>query len=105
MKIDDLLFLGWLATVSFFAGIIGLINRAEHKNKETLVGKTLFLIFGGVSSVFVGFVAFEISFYYLGSQRLCVAISAFCAWMGTRLLLEVQIRALEFIRNYKKGDN
>lgn len=105
MRIDDLLFLAWLAFVSFFAGIIGLVNRAEQKNKETLIGKILFLFFGGISSVFVGFVAFEISFYLFNSQRLCVAISAFCAWMGTKVLLEMQIRALEFIRNYKKGEN
>lgn len=105
MKMDDLLFLTYLAVVSFFAGIIGLINRAEHKNKGTLMGKFLFLSFGGVSSVFIGFVVFEISFYFFNSQRLCVAISAFCAWMGTKVLLEMQTRALEFIRNYKKGEN
>jgi hypothetical protein len=62
----------------------------------------LFIGFGGVSSVLIGFIAYEISFYNFDNQRLCLAISAFCAWMGTRLLLEAQTRALDFIKNYKK---
>lgn len=102
MKFDDLIFMIILVVISFFAGIIGLINRAEHKSKDSLKSRLLFLWFGGVSSVFIGFVAYEISFYIYESQRLCLAISAFCAWMGTRLLLEAQTRALEFIQNYKK---
>ena len=98
MKLDDLIFTSILAIISFIAGIIGLINRAEHKTKD----KLLFLGFGGVSSVLIGFIAYEISFYNFDNQRLCLAISAFCAWMGTRLLLEAQTRALDFIKNYKK---
>ena len=102
MKLDDLTFASMLATISFIAGIIGLINRAEHKTKERLKDKLLFIGFGGVSSVLIGFITYEVSFYILENQRLCLAISAFCAWMGTRLLLEAQTRALDFIKNYKK---
>ena len=102
MKLDDYIFTIVLATISFLSGVIGLVNRAEHRNKETFTSKALFLIFGGVSSVFVGFISFEISFFYLQNLRVCVAISAFCAWMGTRILIEVQDRVLEFVRNYKK---
>ena len=102
MKLDDLIFTSILAIISFIAGIIGLINRAEHKTKERLKDKLLFIAFGGVSSVLIGFIAYEISFYNFDNQRLCLAISAFCAWMGTRLLLEAQTRALDFIKNYKK---
>ncbi len=102
MKFDDFIFTVILAIISFIAGIIGLINRSEHKTKERLKDRLLFLWFGGVSSVLIGFIAYEISFYLLENQRLCLAISAFCAWMGTRLLLEAQTRALYFIQNYKK---
>ena len=102
MKLDDLLFMCILSVTSFVAGVIGLINRAEHKTKERLKDKLLFIGFGGVSSVLIGFIAYEISFYNFDNQRLCLAISAFCAWMGTRLLLEAQTRALDFIKNYKK---
>lgn len=102
MKLDDLIFASILAIISFIAGIIGLINRAEHKTKESFRDKLLFIAFGGVSSVLIGFITYEISFYILENQRLCLAISAFCAWMGTRLLLEAQTRALDFIKNYKK---
>lgn len=102
MKLDDYIFTIVLACISFIAGIIGLINRSEHKNKERVKDRILFLWFGGVSSVFIGFIAYEISFYLWENQRLCLAISAFCAWMGTRLLLEAQARALDFIKNYKK---
>ena len=104
MKLDDLIFTSILAIISFIAGIIGLINRAEHKTKERLKDKLLFIGFGGVSSVLIGFITYEISFYFLQNQRVCLAISAFCAWMGTRLLLEAQSRALHFIQNYKKED-
>ena len=103
MKLDDLIFTFILAVISFVAGIIGLINRAEHTQKEKLKDKLLFLCFGGVSSVLIGFITYEISFYILENQRLCLAISAFCAWIGTRLLLEAQSRALDFIQNYKKA--
>ena len=102
MKLDDFIFTAILAVISFIAGIIGLINRAEHINKEKLKDKIIFLWFGGVSSVLIGLIAYEISFYFLQNQRVCLAISAFCAWMGTRLLLEAQTRALDFIKNYKK---
>ena len=104
MKLDDLIFTSILAIISFIAGIIGLINRAEHKTKERLKDKLLFIGFGGVSSVLIGFITYEISFYFVENQRLCLAISAFCAWIGTRLLLEAQSRALHFIQNYKKED-
>ena len=104
MKLDDLISTSILAIISFIAGIIGLINRAEHKTKERLKDKLLFIGFGGVSSVLIGFITYEISFYFLQNQRVCLAISAFCAWIGTRLLLEAQSRALHFIQNYKKED-
>lgn len=102
MKIDDFVFLVYLSVVSFIAGVIGLINRAEHKQKESLTQKIMFLVFGGVSSVLIGFVVFEVAFFYFENQRLGVAISAFCSWMGTRLLLELHNRVLEFIQNYKR---
>ena len=102
MKLDDLFFASILAIISFIAGIIGLINRAEHKTKERLKDKLLFIGVGGASSVLIGFITYEVSFYILENQRLCLAISAFCAWMDTRLLLEAQTRALDFIKNYKK---
>jgi len=102
MRFDDLLFMFYLALISFVAGVIGLINRAEHTNKESLKQKIIFLCFGGVSSIFIGFVTFEISFYFLANQRLCVAITALASWMGTRLLLQVQNRALDFIDNFKR---
>lgn len=104
MKLDDLLFMCILSVISFVAGVIGLINRHEHINKEKLKDKIIFLWFGGVSSVLIGLIAYEISFYFLQNQRVCLAISAFCAWIGTRLLLEAQSRALHFIQNYKKED-
>ena len=102
MKLDDYIFTIVLAIISFLSGVIGLINRAEHESKGTFSSQALFLIFGGVSSIFVGFVSFEISFFYLQNLRVCVAISAFCAWMGTRFLIEVQDGVLEFVKNYKK---
>ncbi|RBQ28413.1 phage holin family protein [Aliarcobacter vitoriensis] len=102
MKFDDFLFMLYLAVISFLAGVIGLINRAEHKSKERLKDRFLFLWSGGISSVFIGFVAYEICFYFTENQRFCVAVSAFCAWIGTKLLLEAQTRALDFIQNYKK---
>ena len=81
-------------------------KKAEKlaENKEKLKDKIIFLWFGGVSSVLIGLIAYEISFYFLQNQRVCLAISAFCAWIGTRLLLEAQSRALHFIQNYKKED-
>jgi len=102
MKLDDFIFTAILAVISFIAGVIGLINRAEHKTKEGLKDKSLFLFFGGISSILIGFIAYEISFYFYNNQRFSLAISAFCAWLGTRLLLEAQTRALDFIKNYKK---
>ena len=77
MKLDDLIFTSILAIISFIAGIIGLINRAEHKTKERLKDKLLFIGFGGVSSILIGFIAYEISFYSFDNQRLCLAISAY----------------------------
>ena len=70
MKLDDLNFASILAIISFIAGIIGLINRAEHKTKERLKDKLLFIGFGGVSSVLIGFITYEISFYFVENQRL-----------------------------------
>ncbi len=101
---DDIFFFVYLAVVSFFSGVIGTIHRAEHKVKDNLTGKVLLILFGGISSVFIGYVVFEISFFYFENQRLCVAISAFCAWSGTKVLLELQNRLLDFVQNYKKGE-
>ena len=70
MKLDDLIFASILAIISFIAGIIGLINRAEHKTKERLKDKLLFIGFGGVSSVLIGFITYEISFYFLRTEAL-----------------------------------
>ena len=88
--------------------VANFVSLAEgtnpYVNKEKLKDKIIFLWFGGVSSVLIGLIAYEISFYFLQNQRVCLAISAFCAWIGTRLLLEAQSRALHFIQNFKKED-
>lgn len=102
---DDILLYLWLIILSFISGIIGIINRHEFRKKGSLKDRLYLIICGGISSIFIGYVTFEITFFYFNSQRLSIAISAFCAWSGTKVLLELEDRLLDFIQNYKREDN
>ncbi|EFU69126.1 conserved hypothetical protein [Aliarcobacter butzleri JV22] len=102
MNINDFIFWIYMAVISFFAGILGMLHREEHKSKDNIKGKFFLLFFGGISGVLVGYIAGEACFYWTQSARFSLAFSAFTAWIGAAVLLASQKRLLEFIQNYKK---
>lgn len=94
----------YVSILGFFAGVIGTVHRQEHRDKNSLKARAFVLWFGGVTGMLIAYVVGEISFYFSGNQRVSIALSVATAWVGAKVLLELQNRILDFIGNYKKGD-
>lgn len=78
--------------ISLVGGVISLYE------KEKLKAGIRHLFFGLMASCFVGYIAYEISFYVFSSERLSIAICAMSAWSGTGLLISLRELLLEIIK-------
>lgn len=68
----------WVALVGFIGGILN-IGTSPHKSTGH---KWLNLIVGILSSMFCGWISFEIILYAYGHERLALATCGFFAWKG-----------------------
>lgn len=90
----------WLVLVSFAGGVVGFVT----KNSKTLEGKSwrqkLWILFVSmISSMFIAYITFEIIRMFVERQGVAVAIAGFAAYMGTDILIIIQERLVEKIKN------
>ena len=79
---DDLInkvgFYFWVAVVGLVGGILSLTNNDALKSGKAVIN----LIVGTVSSMFVCWLAYEITFYFTEKDRFSLAVGGFFAWRG-----------------------
>lgn len=97
---EDIRQLVWLFLVSFFGGLVGFVT----KNSKTLEGKswkqkTWLLIVSMMSSMFIAYITYEVLLLGIEKQGVAVAISGFCAYMGTDILIILQERLVEKLKD------
>lgn len=90
----------WLLAVSFTGGIVGFVT----KNSKTLEGKSwkqkIWILFVSmISSMFIAYITFELIRMWIDKQGVAVAIAGFAAYMGTDILIIIQERLVEKIKN------
>lgn len=93
----------WLVFIGFVGGLLRLKEKTKLSNCVGIKGKIICLLFGIISSVFVAYLIYEISYFYLNSDRLAVALAGVGAWMGTDGLIQIEKALLEFLKNKIKG--
>ncbi|KEA46563.1 hypothetical protein CR66_01630 [Campylobacter mucosalis] len=67
-------------------GILGSLVGFTKSDQKGLKAFSYRLIDG----VFSAYIAYEIAFYFLQNERLCMAICATAAWFGSDLLVEIR---------------
>lgn len=88
----------YLLLLGMVGGVLGIIHNNKLADCKTTPCIFATVILGCVSSVFVGYISFEICAYYSNSERLSLAIASICAWIGTDVLLIIKTNLLELIK-------
>lgn len=90
----------WLAAVSFIGGFIGFATKTHKTLKEKKLYQKIYLLFISIiSSMFIAYITFELIMTSIDNQRLAIALAGFAAYSGTDLLIIVQERVIEKIKN------
>lgn len=88
--------------VFLFSLVVGVISFFKKQEKDTHFSFRSFILGVGCSMV-VGYMCFEVAFFYFEKEKLAVAIAGLGAWMGTDALLELEIAFKKHL-NKNKGD-
>ncbi|CUU74380.1 phage holin family protein [Campylobacter hyointestinalis] len=78
-------------------GILSIFQKkklGECKNGRCWIGG---LLLGIATSVFAGYVGYEIANFIFANEKLSLAISCICAWAGTDGLLAVEQKAIDIL--------
>lgn len=101
---DEIKQMLWLFVVSFIGGFIGFATKTHKTLVNKKIYQKLYILFISIlSSMFIAYITFEIIMIGVESQRLAIAIAGFAAYSGTDLLIIMQERLIEKIKN--KIDN
>jgi hypothetical protein len=95
-------FYAWLLFVAAMGGIVAILTKANFaglSKKE----KTQKITAGIITSVFVAYIIFEITLYFVGSERLAVACAGIASYMGTDALVALGNVLLTLITKGKKN--
>lgn len=94
---DDLLnkvgFYFWVAVVGFVGGVLSLKNDS-HKPLHS--GKAIInSIISAISSMFICWIFYEVTFYFTKENRFSLAVGGFFAWRGTAWISTTVDKAID----------
>ena len=94
---EDLLnkagFYFWVAVVGFVGGVLSLENDS-HKPLHS--GKAIInSIISAISSMFICWIFYEVTFYFTKENRFSLAVGGFFAWRGTAWISAVVDKAID----------
>lgn len=94
----------WLFSVSFLGALVGFLTKTAPTLKAFPLGRKIRVFITGVlSSMFLAYISYELLKAGIDNNNLCVALAGFSAYLGTDLLVIIQERVIEKIKN--KIDN
>lgn len=94
---DDLInkvgFYFWVAVVGFVGGILSLEN---YTHKPLHSGKAIInSIISAISSMFICWIFYEVTFYFTKENRFSLAVGGFFAWRGTAWISAVVDKVID----------
>jgi hypothetical protein len=88
----------WLICISIVGAIIALLTKVDF-NELSKKEKVKKIVAGVLASVFVAYIVFEMTLYFIGSERLAVACAGIASYMGTDALVALGNALLTLVRN------
>lgn len=90
----------WLLVVAFIGSVVGFITKTlKTLSGQSWLAKARVLFVSMLSSMFIAYIVFEVLSATIQKQGLAVAIAGFAAYIGTDLLIILQERLIEKIKN------
>lgn len=89
--------------VFIFSLVVGVLSFFKKRSSATTPFRIGVFILGVTCSMAVGYMTFEIAYYYFEKERIAVAIAGLGAWMGTDALLSFEGAFKEIVKNKSKG--
>lgn len=90
----------WLLLVALIGSLVGFITKTlKTLSGQSLLAKIRVLFASMLSSMFIAYIVFEVLSATIQRQGLVVAVSGFAAYIGTDLLIIMQERLIEKIKN------
>jgi len=104
--LDKVGFYFWVILVGFIGGILDYIDSGSKK-------KATSVIVGIATSMFLGWIGFEMANFFIKDTRASLAICGFLAWRGTEWIKETVDRAInsklnrhdEYFDKFEERDN
>lgn len=85
--------------IGAIGGILGLIqkHKLEHCKEKGLKCYLLGGLMGIITSIFVGYIGFEVAFYIFGKIGISIACGGLSAWAGTDAIVLYEKKLVEFL--------
>ncbi len=94
----------WMAVVAAVGGTIGFISKISPRlTGQALHTKIRAYLMGLVTSMFVAYITYEGSLFFIHSERLSVALAGLASFAGTDLLVILQQNFIEVIKRKLGG--
>ncbi|ANE33753.1 phage holin family protein [Campylobacter hyointestinalis] len=88
----------YVIALGFIGGVLSLFSKKKlnecEKRKFCFFGTFLL---GVATSIFAGYIGFEIANFIFENEKISLAISCICAWAGTDGLLSLETSAIELL--------
>lgn len=92
--IDKLGFYAWVIVVGFIGGILGLASKGRRKIADFIIGT--------ITSMFLGWIGYEIINAFAKNEKIALASCGFIAWRGAEWVRNVFD---EILKNKVKDDD
>jgi hypothetical protein len=96
-------FYAWLAIIAFTGAVVSLATKNNFSGMSKKE-KSAKIAAGILASMFVAYIIFEITLYFVGNERLAVACAGIASYMGTDALVALGNVLLTLITKGKKSE-
>ncbi|MDR2342776.1 MAG: hypothetical protein LBD84_07040 [Campylobacteraceae bacterium] len=93
----------WLLIIALTGAVVSLATKSNFSGMSKK-DKTAKIAAGILASMFVAYIIFEITLYFVGSERLAVACAGIASYMGTDALVALGNVLLTLVTKGKKSE-
>ncbi len=97
IDINEVLKYIWLGIVAFIGGVTGYLIKLKNEPNQSKNDKIKLFILGVSTAMFISYIAYEISIYFLKSNGISVALAGLASFTGTDFAVAIEKAGLDFI--------
>ncbi|EAJ1232650.1 hypothetical protein YY92_08760 [Campylobacter fetus] len=87
----------YIVLLGAFGGLLAVFQKHKLANCKTKKCYLFTSFFGVLTSIFIAYIGYEITNYFLTNEKISLAIAGVCAWAGTDALVALEKKLINII--------